>query len=152
MISASLNHVAHGIRQRIEQKSRIRLKEKILEDGKLSLKEANQWYRKGGGETLEVDASKVDLNFLNSDDFTIGKTKPVQTLGRSRDGLVYGNITITYEGNNQFSIKPDFYNFEMHSGGGFKTWFRNVATRVGSWNAGKGTSYKIIFNGLNTPN
>lgn len=129
-----------------------RLKERILEDGKLSLKEANKWFRHGQGKSLTVDASKIDLDFINPDNWNVGETKVKQTLFTSKDGRVYGNLTLTYEGNSHFSINPDIYDFETHHGLGLKTWFRNQATKVGSWVAGSGKAYKINFSGFNKVN
>ena len=78
--------------------------------------------------------------------------KNVQTLFSSRDGRVYGNIGIKRTTGNQFEIATDNYGFEMHSGSGFGTWVRNVATRIGSYYAGQGTRYDIHFRGVNTVN
>lgn len=71
-----------------------------------TLKEANEYYRNGNGKPITVDASTVDLNFLDASTMIEGKTYPVQTLTRSKDGRVYGGITVKYEGNNQVSILP----------------------------------------------
>ncbi len=128
------------------------LKKRILKDGMLTLREANKWYRYGNGESLTVDASKVDLDFVNPDDYSKIKFEGVQTLGRSRDGLVYGEVSVKNLGNGQLEIKADRYDFEMHEGSSFKTKFRNFATKIGALNAGKGTPYKIYFKGENTPN
>jgi len=150
-ISAGLNHAAHEL----QQVDPARLKARILKDGRLTLREANKWYRHGNGEALTVDASKVDLDFVDLSDsnkYPVGKDKPLQTLWKSRDGLVYGGITIENLGNNQLHIKPDFYNFEMHNGSSFRTTFRNFATKIGGWVAGNGTPYSIEFSGVNTPN
>ena len=147
-ISAGLNHALHEV-QSVDP---AKLKARILKDGRLTLKEANKWYRHGQGETLTVDASKIDLDFVNPNDYPPDTPKGVQTLGRSRDGLVYGGITIENIGNNQLNILPDTYNFEMHTGSNLGTRFRNFATKVGAWVAGKGTPYKIHFKGVNTPN
>ncbi len=147
-ISAGLNHAVHEL----QQVNPDRLKARILKDGRLTLREANKWYRHGNGEALTVDASKVDLDFINPDNYPLDTPKGVQTLGRSRDGLVYGGITIENIGNGQLNILPDTYNFEMHNGSGFRTTFRNLATKIGGWVAGNGIPYSIEFSGVNTPN
>src|SRR5690606_21072879 len=132
-----LNHLIHNL-QGVDPEI---LRERILKDGRLTLSEANQWYRHGKGTALTVDASKVDLNFINPEDWAVGQSGPVQTLFSSRDGRVYGNLTLTYKGRNQFSISPDLYNFEMHNSSGVKTWIRNMATKIGEAHAGKGVPY-----------
>lgn len=124
-ITTGLNHVVH-ILQDVDPKN---LRERILKDGLLTLREANKWYRLGKGMSLTVDATKVDLNFINPNDWQIGERKAVQTLYASRDGRVYGNITLEYVGDKQFSISPDYYNFEQHNGVGMKTFLRNVFTK-----------------------
>jgi hypothetical protein len=129
-----------------------RLKARILADGKLTLKEANQWYRYGKGVALTVDASKIDLDFINPDDYTEGAQgySNVQTLFSSRDGRVYGNIGIRRVSGNQFQIHPDNYGFETHNGSGAQTWIRNQATKIGASYAGEGAPYDIYFRGYNT--
>lgn len=79
----------------------------------------------------------------------------VQTLYDSSDGRVYGNIGLTYEGNNQFSISSDGYDFGPHDyKGSFsdkaKTFTRNRLTEVGKLAAGSGKAFPIHFSGLNT--
>ena len=147
-ISAGLNHLAHSLQEVNPE----RLKARILKDGRLTLKEANQWYRHGKGNPLTVDASKVDLDFVNPDGWTVNQTKGVQTLYQSRDGRVYGNLTLTYKGGDQFKIHSDNYGFEMHTGSGASTWFRNQFTKIGGYVAGEGLGYDIHFNGYNTVN
>ena len=114
-----------------------------------TLEEANKHYRDGNGKPLTVDASTVDLNFLDPSTMVEGKTYPVQTLTTSKDGRVYGGIRVKYEGNNNVSILPDTYNFEQH-GSFFSSTFRNTANAIGRWYAGSGTPYKINFTGVNT--
>ena len=143
-VVSALNHVAH------KKPDPARLKKRIEKDGKLSLREANKWYRYGNGESLSMDASKVDLDFIDTSKWTIGQEKSEQLLFSSRDGRVYGNLTLVYKGNDQFRILNDTYNFEMHKGSSFKTWVRNQATKLGGLIAGQGVEYKIKFYGVNT--
>lgn len=124
---------------------RERIERLILKDGRLNLREANLWWELGEGADLTVDASKVDLDFLNPDGWLVGQKSSVQTLLSSRDGRVYGTLILKYLGNQQFMISPDTYDFP--SGG---SWFRNFANTIGRIYAGKGTGYTINFNGLNT--
>ena len=99
-------------------------------DGKITLSEANDWYRNKGPEPLFADLSKVDLDFVSSENFkTVGDIQSVQTLYNSRDGKVYGQITLKYEGNNRVSSTIDEYNFEMHTKG---SQAKNNTTRIKS--------------------
>ncbi len=151
VITAGLNHAAHLALKGLENARQKGPPEWDLDgDGKLSLKEANNWYRKGGGKGITVAADSVDLDFINPDNWKIGEEHAIQTLLQSSSGLVYGQLTLKYEGNNQFSIAPDTYNFEMHTGTSFGTRFRNFATRIGHMVAGAGTPFKINFSGNNT--
>jgi hypothetical protein len=120
-------------------------------DGRISLDEANNWYRKGGGKSITLDASKIDLNSADT-------SKWQKTLFNSKEGRVLGNITVEYLGNNQVKILPDTYNFEMHGNPlsvrnpikNYGTWIRNTATILGLLKAGSGMQYKINFSGINT--
>ncbi|OWP82665.1 hypothetical protein BWK59_14655 [Flavobacterium davisii] len=135
---AGLNHVLHQI-DPPGKKGRVTP----------TLEEANEHYRNGGGKPMTVDASTVDLDFVDTSKMVKGKTYPIQTLTTSKDGRVYGGITVKYLGNNQVSILPDTYNFEQH-GSFFSSTFRNTANAIGRWYAGDGTPYKINFTRVNT--
>ncbi|MCL1676504.1 RHS repeat-associated core domain-containing protein [Elizabethkingia meningoseptica] len=115
-------------------------------DGKLSLNEANYWYRNGNGKAITVDASKVDLNFVDPSSLSSEEFTSVQTLTKSKDGRVYGqiNLKLVGDGSNKVIIARDEYNFEMH---GLKPTFRNAATIVGGVYAGIGKSFYINFSG-----
>ena len=141
LVVSGLNHVAHSGDDEIDPPKKGRKSP--------TLDEANKHYRDRKGATMTVDASTVDLNFLDPTTMVKGKTYPVQTLTASRDGRVYGGITVKYEGNNQVSILPDTYNFEQH-GSFFSSIGRNTANAIGRWYAGSGTKYKINFSGVNT--
>jgi hypothetical protein len=118
-------------------------------DGKLTLSEANDWYRNGNGEPLYADASKIDLSPIYVGNIGVGETKVVNyaSLGSPNfeTGLVYGTLSLTglnsdgavRIGNTNGVI--DNYGFESHPGGTA----RNIATKIGQWNAGKGTSFNI---------
>jgi hypothetical protein len=138
IIVAGFNHVMHG-------------EDPPGKKGQKSptLKEANEHYRNGNGESMTVDASTVDLNFLDTSKMVKGNIYSVQTLTTSKDGRVYGGIRVKYLGNNQVEIRPDTYNFEQH-GTFFSETFRNTANVIGRWYAGDGTAYKINFSGVNT--
>ena len=119
-------------------------------DGKLTLKEANEWYRSGSGEPLYVDASKIDLSPVTTQDLEEGIGKYINfaslSYANKETGLVYGNIKLTLI-DSDGTVKLggvngllDNYGFEMHKGGSV---FRNMATRIGRVVAGKGVSYNI---------
>lgn len=88
-------------------------------DGKITLGEANNWYRNGNGKPLFADLSKVDLAFVSASDFKgVGDVRTFQSLFKSDDGFIYGNITLKYEGGTRVSVTKgyhDTYNFERHN-------------------------------------
>jgi hypothetical protein len=62
-------------------------------DGKITLDEANKWYREGGGKPLFVDAAKVDLSPVEKSDFgKVGDSfyKNFAFTTNTETGLVYG--------------------------------------------------------------
>jgi RHS repeat-associated protein len=81
-------------------------------DGKITLGEANAWYRNSGGKPLFADLSKIDIDITSKEFSKIGETKLSSTNGS--DFLVYGTITVGNLGNNQVSSKYDIYDFDMH--------------------------------------
>lgn len=124
-------------------------------DGKLTLSEANEWYRKGNGQPLFVDASKINLSPLSIEDLKLNESYTHNFLSpvhpNIKTGLIYGNINVTLLdetgtvrlGNQNNRI--DIYDFDFHKGG---SRFRNFATSVGAFVAGKGVSYEIRGYGL----
>ena len=138
-------------------------KQKIEEDGRLSFAEAYGWYSEGNGESITVDAEKLDLNqFIGPECFEIGKITSLYLLpasyGKSQlltdsqilQGLVYGSITIEYLGNNQFKIHTDNYGFEMHNNPkhAINVFLRNIETFGAHLLHGQGTSFDIHFRGV----
>jgi RHS repeat-associated protein len=126
------------------------LKDRPDYDGKLTLSEANDWYSNGNGEPLYVDASKIDLSPVTTEDMNVGEGKVFNfaspRYANTETGLVYGNIKLTLL-NSQGSVLLggkngllDNYGFEMHEGG---SKFRNFATKIGKAIAGSGISYDI---------
>ena len=69
-------------------------------DGKLTLFEANHWYRNGNGESLFVDLSEIDISGIYSlGEKFVGQEKVVNLLTNSKStetGLVYGNPYIIH--------------------------------------------------------
>jgi hypothetical protein len=130
------------------------IKKIILNDGKLNLHEANECYRIGNGESLTVDASKLDLNFIDTSKMIKNKKYRVNSLYHSTDGRVYGRFFVKYLGSNQVSVYPDTYNFDLNFSKDLKLseFFgaRNIFTALGHIFAGQGTDYDIYFFGVNT--
>jgi hypothetical protein len=126
------------------------LKDRPDYDGKLTLSEANEWFRNGNGDPLYVDASQISLYPITTIDINVGESKVFNfaspKYANAETGLVYGNIKLTLVDENG-SVKLggangllDNYGFEMHEGG---SKFRNVATKIGRAVAGDGTTYNI---------
>ena len=115
--------------------------------GELGLDLANGFYRSGFGLPVMVNLSTLPLNSVDISDFR-GNTNLGYTIPLWREpGRVYHDIGLTLEGGRYLRASPDFYNFEMHSGSGFKNWFRNFATGIGASKAGSGIPYQIFFFG-----
>lgn len=116
-------------------------------DGKLTLREANNWFRNGNGKELFVDINKIDLSMLYSlgDDYIGQKyTFNLQFLG-SEDGCVYGQLTFKRSENDTCRAYADTYDFDYHSG--ILSIPRNIETFFGSVYAGNGTAYGINIYG-----
>ena len=159
LIVAGLNHAMHSMDSPFDEKTAQSQQQgdpwDLDGDGRISLDEANNWYRNGNGQPITVDASKIDLNSVDTSKWQKGGKYGVQTLFNSKEGRVLGNITVEYLGNNQIKILPDTYNFEMHGNPlsvRTKPWtmIRNTATFLGLMKAGSGMQYKINFSGINT--
>lgn len=142
-IVSGLNHISHNLASGPPWD--------VNGDGRLSLEEANRWWRIGKGKAITVSAAKVNLKFLRRMEFADGESRYVQTLHKSVDGLVYGNIEVTHIKGGGFRISPDTYDFNTHAGYSPSTVFRNVANWLGRNLAGSGTPYKINFVGTNYP-
>ena len=130
---------------------RQKLKRKIERDGKLTLSEAMKWYKKGNGETIEVDINSLNLDFL----ITEVQGKPIGYVfcfstirGGIGQFLVYGSLTAKYYGDNMIRLYNDTYNFEPHSTS--DEHLRNIETEIGNFVHGQGTPFQIHFNGTYT--
>ena len=118
-------------------------------DGKLTLEEANEWYKNGNGQELFVDINQIDLSMLYSlGDGYVGKeyTFNLLFLG-SEDGKVYGNLTFVRYPNDTCRAYADTYDFDMKPWNGLKNCVRNIVAIAGSIYAGKGTPYEINIYG-----
>ncbi len=120
-------------------------------DGKLTLSEANDWYRNGNGLSLYVDIKKIDLSGIYSwGEKSVGQTETFNLLltnGSVEDGLIYGNIMLRGYPNYTVRAWNDNYSFEMHSWWNPLNWGRNIETIIGGWVAGEGTPYDINIYG-----
>jgi len=121
----------------------------------LTLEEANNWYNNGNGQPLSVDLSKINLRSVSVDDFKkVGDSKYFNLLfysNNTNDGLVYGNIKLTYMGPTRtgnggiVSATYDIYDFDIRKWNSVGNVGRNVETIIGSQVAGPGTAYRINF-------
>ena len=131
------------------------LKDRPDYDGKITLGEANEWFRNGEGSPLYVDSAKIDLSPVETSDFGDKDSMYYNFFtdgqGDSTTGRVYGTIklsltdengTVKLGGNNGHLDTYDF-DIKENKSNNFKTGLRNFGTRVGRALAGKGTAYKI---------
>jgi RHS repeat-associated protein len=128
-------------------------------DGRLTLREANDWYRKGSGQPLYVNLSSIDFGTTyerNVDKYGnvnlfLTQSPISELLGGG--GLVFGSIRIDIAQNLTVTVPKgyyDEYNFDPKPWGqNPDRWMRNVGTKIGEWNAGNGTKFKIYFYGSN---
>ena len=125
-------------------------------NGKITLDEANDWYRGGNGQPLYVDVSMIDLSPVSTSDLTLNKTTFINFASLKyrniETGLVYGTIglkLVDMSGNvivgNPQIMKLDRYDFEMHKG----RFLRNCATKIGEMVAGEGRPYDILMYNYN---
>lgn len=151
------NRSVYKARERYKIKHDSKYRKKIIseieKDGILTFDEAYYWYTYGDGSKIQVDASKLNLGRIDITGRNIGDKWPVQTLTFSGDysvGLVYGNIIVEYKGNNKFYVRPDAYDFDIHTDR-FWTWDtikRNIETIGAKLLHGPGTPFDIVFNGF----
>ncbi|MBC8883861.1 hypothetical protein H9X57_12445 [Flavobacterium piscinae] len=93
-----------------------------------------------------MDASKVDLNFIDPSKMVKGQKYLYQTLTASKDGRVYGRIWVEYKGNNQVAIMSETYDFNQ-DGSFWSKPLRNTANAIGRYFVGKGTHIKLTLEG-----
>jgi hypothetical protein len=128
------------------------LKDRPDYDGKITLSEANEWYRTGNGDPLYADASQIDLNPLNKSDFSVGESKYVNFLSpknmNPETGSVYGTIKVTRLNSNGL-VKLggsngylDTYDFKPDG-----RFMRDINTAIGRTVAGKGIPFNIYTYG-----
>ena len=125
-------------------------------DEKLSLKEANKWYRYPFNYDITVPIDKIDFDYITATDLippTGDKVAYIST--RNKDGgLVYGQLMF-YSKNRmsndiEFEIISDEYDFRLDSW--IKRPFRNLDTIIGeiiatNFYSAQGYPYRINFKG-----
>ena len=120
-------------------------------DGYITLSEANNWYREGGGKPLYADFNQIDMSrFRSLGDSFIGKQYTFNLLsiyGATNDALVYGNLTFTRLPNDRVKAEKDIYDFDMHPWNSVRRIGRNVETIIGNIVAGRGKGFPIYFYG-----
>lgn len=123
-----------------------------------TFEDAIHHYSFGEGESVTVNLNSLNFDGVTVERFLNSKRRhqghpsiTVNFLGndykgdRKEQGLIYGNITLVYIGNNTIMALPDQYNFEMHKGNLMSK--RNVLTFMGSLYNGYGIPYYINFQG-----
>ena len=78
-------------------------------DGKLTFAEVTKWSNEGSGQPLFVDARKINLNSINTGDFTQNSSTYIDFFGSKNfhpeTGPVYGTIKVTLLNPNDGTIK-----------------------------------------------
>ena len=127
------------------------LKDRPDYDGKITLEEANEWYRTGNGQPLFADLTKLDLSgFKSSGESAVGNTYQYNLLtnsGSFDDRLVYGNLTFIRTSNDGVRAFADKYDFDMKNWWNPINWGRNIETIIGKGVAGEGKPYTIFLYG-----
>ena len=127
-------------------------------DGKLSLAEAKNWRKNGNGQAIEVDASLINIGYVDTRTLVDNQVIVINLLERPevglQNGVVYGQLELVYKASSGgFSIRPNAYDFDI--GGDNHPWskepFRNIFTALGRLYNGTGQSYIINFSGVVFP-
>lgn len=97
-----------------------KVKSEILSDGRLTRKEAELWYRIGGGDPLTVDATQLTIDSYSKRQvtrvkrgrrytyFAHGKNAGKNQVRGFADWEVHGKVALSPKG----VIRPELYNFE----------------------------------------
>ncbi len=154
VLSRFLNDCAHGSICGDDQKNpAIKLAEQALQDGKLTLSEANEIWRNNTDPSfqLTVDASKLNViqgqNF-NANGYADGR------LEYGSDWLVHGGVRLQINPENKIVIKSAAYNFEPH-GNFIDRPVRNFETYGGFYvgsRAGSSVGIDYMINYSGNPN
>ena len=126
-------------------------------DGKLSWSEARNWRLHGDGQPIVVDASKIDIGFIDTKDLAKGQIISINFLSQPSTfptGAVYGRLDLVYNGAGGFHINDNAYDFDYGVSG--HEWkhepIRNGLTvldrALSGWN---GKDFNVKFDGIATP-
>jgi hypothetical protein len=121
----------------------------------ISLEEANEHYRNGGGTDLHIDMSDLDFSELSPEDFPNAPGRDLIDLifHGTREAPVFGRLWMTYLGDDKVKASDGFdrYNFNLDNSwksiGGI---CHNIENIYGNYEAGTGTSYTIYLDGEGT--
>ncbi len=93
----------------------------------------------GNGEPYYVDARTIDFSYLSKSDLIYDKETNTYSINLFSESYLsldniqvagaLGSITLSYLGNNQYEIKPDYFDFDIRYSEGFSG--RNIATFIG---------------------
>ena len=125
---------------------------KALQDGRLSLDEANQIWRANGDPSLVVTVDASQLTVELQGPFVNGQAKGVVTT----DWSVHGSNTVLQHSDGSYSLTPGVYDFTPNPRSWYGSWFsyaaRNVETYFGFYVAShagsrEGWDYTINYRG-----
>jgi RHS repeat-associated protein len=121
-------------------------------------------FQNGNKTDLNINASTLDFSGTSQSqlglaNMTVGQNRPVNLFksGINQNSLAFGKVKMTYEGNSQFSILPDRFDFDIEKTNRFSA--RNIGTALGAFanyaiNPMQpilfGGSYNVIFNNTAT--
>ena len=131
------------------------------------------WHNQfGGGTDFVIDASTLDFSGTSQRELKLTGMKPGDSRGVNlfysginSNSLAFGKLTMTYQGENQFSITSNLFDFDYQSNSSFS---RNAGTFIGGAVSGQfytipvtpfsiirdvsgfGGSFDVIFNGTTT--
>jgi hypothetical protein len=100
-------------------------------DEKMSLSEANNWFRNGNGQPVNIDASKLTVIDFKDYDIVFG-------LG---DYMVHGSVSLAPNG----GIYDSTYDFDYKIKSDIFSAIRNAGNTLGLINAGKGKKFDTRF-------
>ena len=132
----------------------------------MSPKELTNWRENGHGQSVELDASKLNVGYVDvsnlkeGDPYTFYLYSGFLLRGAGfHEGRILGAVAAVYKGGYQFSLAPNQndYNTCAENGqpwfGKGSTFWRNVGPKVGLWIDGGsngGTNFWIHFRGTAT--
>ena len=169
LVVSALNHAFHDGGGKKKKP-----KPKKVNNAKRLLAKLYRHYQFGDGEDFYIDASTLNFNKtsqkkLGLSNMKVGESKGVNLFdsGINSNSLAFGKLTMTYQGNNQFSIESNFFDFDYQPKSSLS---RNLGTFVGGAVFGRffntpmplphpfflqpnlafGGPFKVVFNGTAT--